>query len=192
MLAPVLKDGLSAYEIGDRIRALRLKKKIGLVALSGHTGLSAALLSKIERGRLFPTLPTLLRIALVFSVDLAYFFSAPREKPVVAVGRRRERLRFPERPGRDAAYEFESIDYGATERKTSTYVARFATPRASSPHAHDGAETIFVLTGTLAVQIGADEYVLAEGDSVYFDSSQPHTYRRAGRQACSAVVVTAP
>jgi transcriptional regulator with XRE-family HTH domain len=35
------------------------------------------LLSKLERGRLFPTLPTLLRIALVFSVGLDYFFAGP-------------------------------------------------------------------------------------------------------------------
>ena len=60
MLSKTLQDGLSDYRIGDTIRTLRLKKKIGLVELGTHTGLSPALLSKIERGRLFPTLPTLL------------------------------------------------------------------------------------------------------------------------------------
>jgi len=34
--------------------------------------------------------------------------------------------------------------------------------------------------------------VLDEGDALYFDSSVPHTYRREGRGACSAVVVVAP
>jgi transcriptional regulator with XRE-family HTH domain len=47
---------------------------MGLVELGKHTGLSAAMLSKLERGKLFPTLPTLLRIALVFGVGLEYFF----------------------------------------------------------------------------------------------------------------------
>jgi len=57
MLSKTLQDGLADYAIGTRIRTLRLKKKIGLVELGKHTGLSPALLSKIERGRMFPTLP---------------------------------------------------------------------------------------------------------------------------------------
>src|SRR6187399_3242590 len=112
MISKTLQDGLNDYEIGAKIRALRLKKKIGLVDLGKHTGLSAALLSKVERGRLFPTLPTLLRIALVFGVGLDYFFAGSREKPVVGVVRHKDRLRFPEKPGaRDSAYEFESLDF---------------------------------------------------------------------------------
>src|SRR5688572_3351665 len=99
MLSATLQQGLSEYGIGAKIRALRLKKKMGLVELGQHTGLSPAMLSKIERGRLFPTLPTLLRIALVFSVGLEYFFAGAREKPVIAVVRKAERVRLPEQPG---------------------------------------------------------------------------------------------
>src|SRR5438045_5289632 len=107
MLSATLKDGLNEYAVGPKIRALRLKKKMGLVELGRHTGLSPAMLSKIERGQLFPTLPTLLRIALVFSVGLDYFFSGARDTPVAAVVRRKDRIRFREKPDdRDAAYEF--------------------------------------------------------------------------------------
>ena len=42
--------------------------------LGEHTGLSAGLLSKIKRGQLIPTLPTLLKIAQVFGVGLENFF----------------------------------------------------------------------------------------------------------------------
>src|SRR4249920_2614493 len=104
MLTPTLRKGLGDYAIGERVRVLRLKKKIGLVELGQHTGLSPALLSKIERGRLFPTLPTLLRIALVFGVGLEFFFSGSRDKPLLAIVRKAERNRLPERPGtRDVA-----------------------------------------------------------------------------------------
>src|SRR6186713_3645471 len=114
MLSKTLQDGLNDYRIGATIRTLRLKKKIGLVDLGKHTGLSPALLSKIERGRLFPTLPTLLRIALVFGVGLEFFFAGARDKPLVAVVRRKERVRLPERPqARDSAFHFESLDFPA-------------------------------------------------------------------------------
>ena len=107
MLSKTLQDGLSDYRIGDKIRTLRLKKKMGLVELGKHTGLSPALLSKIERGRLFPTLPTLLRIALVFGVGLEFFIAGARENPLVAVVRKDQRVQLPDRPGaRDVTYRF--------------------------------------------------------------------------------------
>ena len=95
MLSTTLQDGLNDYAIGEKLRTLRLKKKMGLVELGKHTGLSPALLSKIERGRLFPTLPTLLRIALVFGVGLEFFFAGARDKPLVAVVRKGNRVQLP-------------------------------------------------------------------------------------------------
>ena len=76
MLSPSLSRDLAGYGIGDTLRALRLRRKLGLVELGRHSGLSPAMLSKLERGRLFPTLPTLLRIAMVFGVGLDHFFGA--------------------------------------------------------------------------------------------------------------------
>jgi transcriptional regulator with XRE-family HTH domain len=194
MLSATLDSGLRGYDIGGKLRQLRLKKKMGLVELGRHTGLSPAMLSKIERGRLYPTLPTLLRIALVFSVGLEFFFAGAREKPVVAVVRKAERVQLPERPGaRHVAYQFESLDYPASERRFNSYYAEFS-PASSDdlrPHAHPGAEFIYVLNGTLHVHLGEDEHRLDAGDSIYFDSSVPHAYRRGGTRTCSALVVTA-
>jgi transcriptional regulator with XRE-family HTH domain len=195
MLSPTLQDGLAAYAIGAKLRALRLKKKMGLVELGGHTGLSPAMLSKIERGRLFPTLPTLLRIALVFSVGLDYFFADTREQPLFAVVRKADRVRLPERPEEaGSAYHFESLDYPAVERRFNSYLAEFlpAPDAKVRKHAHPGVEFIYVLEGKLSVHVEDEEHVLAEGDSVYFDCSVLHGYRRSGGRACRAIVVTAP
>lgn len=193
MLSPTLREGLKAYAIGPKIRAIRLKKKIGLVELSRHTGLSPAMLSKIERGQLFPTLPTLLRIALVFSVGLDFFFSGSREKPVVGVVRHKDRLRFPEKPGaRDSAYEFESLDFPAVERRLNAYYVEFLpVPREKLRlHQHVGGEFVYVLGGTLCLRIAEEEHTLDARDSIYFDSSTPHGYRRTGAKTCTAIVVT--
>ena len=193
MLTSTLRDGLDAYAIGPKLRGLRLKKKMGLVELGKHTSLSPAMLSKIERGRLFPTLPTLLRIALVFGVGLDYFFVGAREKPVIGIVRRRERLRFPDRPGvREPAFHFESLDFAAVERRFNAFVADFpAVPlERLRVHQHPGGEFIYVLRGSLSLHINGEEHVLEAEDSVYFDSSVPHGYRRHGVRTCQAVVVT--
>jgi transcriptional regulator with XRE-family HTH domain len=193
MLSATLNAGLKGYGIGAKIRALRLKKKMGLVELGKHTGLSPAMLSKIERGRLYPTLPTLLRIALVFSVGLEFFFAGAREKPLVAVVRKAERVRLPDAAGAGLpAYHFESLDFPATERRFNAYYAEFlpATTEKPRPHAHPGSEFIYAVAGSLTVAIDGEEHTLAAGDSMYFDSSLLHTYRRHGARPCSAVVVT--
>lgn len=193
MLSPTLTEGLERYEIGPKLRALRLRKKMGLVQLGKHTGLSPALLSKVERGRLFPTLPTLLRISLVFGVGLEHFFNEAREKPVVAVVRKADRVRLPERgEGERSAYAFECLDYPATERKLNGYYVEFEPADSSpfEPHVHPGAEILYVLRGALTVTYEGEDHLLHEGDSMYFDSSRPHSYTRHGHMPCSAVVVT--
>ena len=194
MLSRTLQDGLSGYRIGEKLRALRLKKKMGLVVLGSHTGLSPAMLSKIERGRLFPTLPTLLRIALVFSVGLEFFFARTEDAPLFAVVRKADRVRLPERAGAGGnAYFFESLDFPALERRFNTYLAEFLPVTADKVrrHEHPGVEFLYVLEGTLSLHVREEEHQLKAGDSVYFDCTVAHGYRRSGGRACRAVVVTA-
>ncbi len=190
MLSQTLTSELGRYKIGARIKALRLSKKLGLVQLSAHTGLSTAMLSKIERGQLFPTLPTLLRIALVFGVDLDHFFSKAGHR--VAITRKGERIPFPMPPmGAATAYSFESLDYPLPERRMEAFLAEFPINGVpSEPHEHGSEEFLYVLAGAIGVTINAEETVLAEGDAISFASDVPHSYRRLGKEPCRALVVT--
>jgi transcriptional regulator with XRE-family HTH domain len=194
MLSETLATGLKHYKIGPKIRALRLKKKLGLVQLGEHTGLSPGMLSKIERGALFPTLPTLLRIALVFGVGLEHFFIESKDRPTVAVIRKRDRLRLPDRPDEpQPSYLFESLDFPVTDRKMEAFLAEFPMKsKPSKPHRHQGAELIYVINGELGVDVDGEDVTLDAGDAMYFDPSAPHSYRREGRSSCSAVVVVVP
>jgi transcriptional regulator with XRE-family HTH domain len=193
MLSKTLSDGLKNYRIGEKLHELRLSKKLGLTELGRHTGLSPALLSKIERGRLFPTLPTLLRTAMVFNVGLDFFFSEERRRPLIAFVRAGERLQFPDVPdGKPAGYVFECLDFAATERKFNSYFAKFypAKPGQVRQHQHMGVEFIYIIRGKLGLLMGEEEHVLAADDSVYFDASAPHGYRRIGSRECCGFVVT--
>jgi transcriptional regulator with XRE-family HTH domain len=195
MLTTTLTKQLEQYGIAEKLRGLRLKKKMGLVELGKHTGLSPAMLSKVERGKLFPTLPTLVRIAMVFGVGLEYFFSDDRQRHVLGIVRRAERKRFPERAdGKDNSFFFESLDFAAVERKLNAYSAEFCSIARGKPkpHHHAGVEFLTVVRGKLEMHIGPQEHTLERGDSIYFDSSIPHTYRRASGAPCSAIVVTVP
>ncbi len=68
---------LEAYCIGMKLRTLRTRKRLTLSRLSAETGLSTALLSKLETDRMIPTLSTLATIARVYGVGMSYFFTEP-------------------------------------------------------------------------------------------------------------------
>src|ERR1035441_6345496 len=97
--------------------------------------------------------------------------------------RKGERVRFPERPGTpDVQYYFECLDYRATERKLSAFLADFQEVPVEKlkPHQHAGVEFLYVIKGSLAIRIGSEEFVLEPEDSIYFDSAVLHSYRRIG------------
>lgn len=192
MLNETLVSGLERYRIGAKIKALRLKKQLGLAQLGAHSGLSPALLSKIERSQIFPTLPTLLRIALVFGVGLDHFFVESAERPLVAVVRKKDRLSLPDHPDKDKpSYFFESLNFPVSDAQLQAFFADF--PADAEPfdaHVHPGVEFLYVIKGKLVVTIADEDAELDAGDAIYFDSSAPHSYRLVGRHAASALVVT--
>jgi len=186
---------LSSYDIGPKLRRLRLRKKIALVDLGKHTGLSASMLSQLENGKLIPTLPTLARIAMVFDVGLDHFFADKSSKRTFSIVRAGERLRFPELP--DSAfptYFFEVLIFGSMQKAMSAYIVEFPRrePKDIHEHFHDGSEFVHVLEGTLAINYQSEEHVLGAGDSVYFDGSEPHSYCGLSDSPARAIVITVP
>lgn len=178
--------------MGAKVRRLRLRKKISLEELGRHTALSPALLSKLERGHVMPTLPTLLRIALVFGIGLEEFFLA--DGPGAVIVRAADRLRFPEaQDDEQSAYDFQSLDYSATGRQMNAYLAEFRrrdAERGVRLHAHEAAEFLYVVTGRLLVPVDGIDHVLSSGDSMYINPSIPHGYAREGDDPCTALIVT--
>ncbi len=191
----LIRHLLGSYDIGHKLRQLRLRKKIALVDLGKHTGLSASMLSQLENGKLIPTLPTLARIAMVFDVGMDFFFGEKRSKRIFSIVRANERFRFPELSDNPVpGYYFEVLAYGAVDKNISAYLAEFPKLEATevSKHSHDGAELIHVLHGVLAINYQSEEHVLETGDSVYFDSSEAHSYHGRSDSPAKAIVVTAP
>ena len=192
MESATIREGLKRYSIGEKLRRLRLRKSMGLVELSKHTGLSTALLSKLERDLMHPTLATLFRIAMVFSVDLDYFF-VPEPKPVLEIVRKGERMRFPDTPDeKKTCYHFESLDFPVPQRALNSYLAEFEPVEMKDNrfHQHPGIELLYLISGKLELHTETASYALSEGDAVYFDSTAPHCYRRVGAKRTTALVVT--
>ncbi len=188
-----IRRALANYDLGTKLRQLRLRKKIALVDLGKHTGLSASMLSQLENGKLVPTLPTLARIAMVFDVGLDHFFADQRAHRTFSIVRADERLRFPDRADSPTpGYFFECLTFGATEKSMSAYLAEFPIHDAKDArsHFHSGAEFVYVVSGQLAINYQMEDHLLGPGDSVYFDASEPHSYTGKSEEGTKAIVVT--
>ena len=162
---------LASYELGTKLKHLRLRKKIGLVDLGKHTGLSASMLSQLENGKLVPTLATLARIAMVFDVGIDHFFSDRKKKSLFSIVRAVERMRFPERAGAPhPTYFFECLAFSSQEKSLQAYYSEFLPkgPNEVTDHIHEGAEFIYVLEGTLMIRYLDEEEALGEGGQCVF------------------------
>ena len=184
---------IAEKRIGQRIRALRLKKSMGLVELGNHTGLSASFLSQLETGRVVPTLRNLARIAMVFSKDLTYFFQSEPQtlfRPHLA----KDRIRLPQTGVDEPMYFFESLGFQVPDRQMDPYLAEFQPKPGKKPrtHHHAGCEFLYVLEGRLTVQHGDVEQEFGPGDAVYFDAATLHSYTCTSETPATAIIVTLP
>jgi len=161
---------------GAEIRTLRKARGLSLSELSGQTGLSVGYLSQIERNRSNPSVKALTAIAQALGVTVGWFFSGgasgPHEERGVVVRRdNRRRIIF-----RDSFVDY--LLSPGLDGRIELLLSHFK-PGASTgePYTHRGEEAGLVLQGRLEVTVGARSFVLEEGDSFRFESSQPHSYR---------------
>lgn len=178
---------LEAYCIGMKLRALRSRKRLTLARLSADTGLSTALLSKLETDRMIPTLPTLATICRVYGVGLSHFFCEP-ERHTLSITRKAhlQSLGRGEEPVR-------AIPLHAPSRNIPLRVEMVEVSGAA-PFALDGAEGaacafLYVVEGRLQLNAGSMMEVLETGDCGYVDSSMPLAWSTMGKPRSRILVV---
>ena len=104
-------------------------------------------------------------------------------------------MQFPDRASNPRPdYTFECLAFASQEKSVNAYLAEFPKrkPGEQAEHRHEGAELFHVLEGAVAIHYDGEDYVLRQGDSVYFDPSEPHSYRGVSKTPAKAIVVTTP
>lgn len=174
--------------IGDRLRELRTARGMSLRVLAQQANVSPTLLSQIERGVTEPSLATLRRLAGVFGESVASLFSDP-SAPAVWISRPGERTTLGA-PHGQIRYERLTPGNGQLEVLHAT----LAPGEVSSEElwSHPSLECAYVVAGTLTVEFDRSSYTVAAGESVTFDSRQPHRYRNASPAPTEIVLAINP
>src|SRR6266545_1503952 len=169
---------MSDYNIGAKIKKLRLAKKMTLQAVAKETGFSPALISQIENNNVSPPIATLSKIAKFFDVKIGIFFTEDEEEYHYEMVRRKERKLIPRiisHSGTSQGYSYESLSFRKQNKKMEPFLLTVTEKAAEeNTYSHDGEEFLFIMNGTAELLLGDERIALNEGDCVYFDSSLKH------------------
>lgn len=180
-----------ATAVGPRVRALREAMGLSLRDLAERCGVSAPMLSQVERGETSPTLAVAAKIAAGLELTLSQLLRLD-EGQHVAVSRASGRRRY-ERGG----HRFEELTPPLPGQRADVSLHRLepgaATGGRSDPPMHEpgSRETAVVLAGTLALVVDGTRYELSQGDSVTFDADLPHHFENDGAEPTEFVAVIA-
>jgi transcriptional regulator with XRE-family HTH domain len=180
---------LEPYCIGVKLRLLRTQKKLTLSRLSVETGLSTALLSKLETDRMIPTLPTLASISRVYGVGLSYFFSEPSRHALSIT--RKAHL---EGEGRGQE-PVKTIPLNVVTKGTRLVAQIIEFPAAGATAAinafHETSAFLYVLDGQLELDAGGLHETMATGDCACVESQMELAWSAGGKERCRVVAVFA-
>jgi XRE family transcriptional regulator, regulator of sulfur utilization len=162
--------------VGPRVKALREAMGLSLRDLAERTGVSAPMLSQVERGDTSPTLTVAGRIAGGLELSLSQLLRLDEGEGVTVV-REHER-----RSGGSKRHAYEiltpPLPGQRAEVSVHTLKAHGATGGPGDPPMHEpgSRETAVVTAGTVTLEIAGQEYRLDAGDSVTFDADLPHHF----------------
>jgi transcriptional regulator with XRE-family HTH domain len=162
--------------IGVRIRAIREEKGGSLEHLSKLTGFDVAFLAGIEKGEIQPQLGSLIKLSKALDSAFGRLVSGPGDKlySITRKSERRAAARSTSQTGKKHLYSYKSLAPDVKGRHMEALVVQLLAATEKEMSVHDGEEFVFVLSGTVLLEIGAERFELEPGDSAYYLATTPH------------------
>ena len=182
-------EAADARNVGTRVKKLRTGQGLTLEALADLSGVSRAMISKLERGEKNPTLVVAAKVAQALRVGLTDLMGVAESRRAVIVIPKSSRMIF-----RDSETGFERQLLSPAFESRSVEFVRHVIPKGETsgelPPYKTGTEKFLVVEqGRLRIVIEGHDYVLNAGDSLYFEADTPHRFDNTGKGVCSYYLV---
>lgn len=165
--------------IGGLLKARRLEMKTTLQKVALESGLSAAFLSQVERGKATPSIVSLISIAKALHTDINYFIKAPPAKSMV------RRASEPEYLDLDSPVIYTRLDADIRNQRMNALIMEIP-PDTALPavHREEGEDFFYVLEGEVEQTIGDKMFVLSQGDCAHHNTQVDHSvWNKSGKSA---------
>ena len=169
------RDNSLELAIGHEVREFRKRHDMTVVDLARLAGLSPGMLSKIENGIASPSLATLRALSTALHVPVTAFFRRFEEHTDATFVRAGEGLVI-ERRGTRAGHQYRLLGHTVRNNvEVEPYLITLTEASEVFPlFQHGGVEFIYILDGEIRYRHGDKTYLMAPGDSLYFDADTPH------------------
>lgn len=167
---------LTSY-IGGKIKDLRKSRNLKLAVLADLTGISTAMLSKIENGRIYPTIPSLIQVLQALDTDLNEFFADLKDPDSSRdfVHLQRSDYRSIKKEEESVGFDYELILNKTIEKSSLEISLLTVSPQANRERVTtDGLEYLYLISGELTYELGEHTILLKKGDSLFFNGNLPH------------------
>ncbi|MFA6930515.1 MAG: XRE family transcriptional regulator [Lentisphaeria bacterium] len=183
-------------EVGEKIKNLRELREISIDELAQRCNMQPLQITKIEAGEVATSLTPLLKIARGLGVRLGTFLD-DAETPGPVLSRAQESSKTVRFAGTSdvKGLDFHPLAANKCDRNMEPFIIDVHPPFSSAFElsSHEGEEFIFVLEGSIEVAYGKEKYLVAKGDSIYYDSIIPHhVHAMENKTARILAVVYAP
>lgn len=160
--------------VAQRIRGIRTEKGLTLEEVARLTGFTKSLISKIENNKVSPPVSTLATIARALDVSLGDFFSSADSESIKIV-RRGERVDY-KAEDLSSGHNIQSLVSGFRRQRMEPLIITIDDPQnyQLKLYSHPGQEFILVIEGSMRYRYDNQEFVLNEGDCLYFDAQNCH------------------
>lgn len=181
-----------AEVLGSRLKYLRRMRSLTMNQLARRVGCSESMISKIETGRVAPSLSMLRRLTSALDVNMAMLFAERGSDGVVSrEGERPQVTTDPLRRGDGVTLE-RLVPHQQNSLLQANIHILAAGASTDGLITHAGEEMGYLLQGALELNVGGKTYVLKAGDSFHFRSELPHGYRNLGTEEARVVWVNTP
>lgn len=173
----------SRFDLGKRLKELRAKKGLSQTDLAKMVGVTPSTISQVESNHIYPSLPALIKMADVLSVEIASFFhdGAEERQRVVFSADEAVEVKLGDMPaGAVSAQLLSPVDL---DSKSEPYLIEI-TPKTSLPShffMHKGEEIGYVLAGRVQLKIKKAVHNARAGDVIFLASEMPTNWQNPGR-----------
>jgi transcriptional regulator with XRE-family HTH domain len=161
-----------SFNIGDRIRVLRITQKRTLQELADNCGMSKSMISKIENNRTMPSVGSLVKIAQSLGTTISNLMEQDGWAKAIATTRAEAESKLMRTEKGYSIFPYAS-EFHEKKMQPFLFVAKKGEVK-SHRLSHDGEEFIFIIDGEMKMKVGDAEYTLRKGDSLYFNTIQKH------------------
>lgn len=175
-------------ELGEKLKAIRVEKKMTLGEVAEKSSLTRSFISQIELNKTSPSIASLMKVASSLGVRLSDLFEEEHNREDVLTKKGKRETYY----NTKTQLTLEPLFTRRSEQKMEPLYLRFEPGGKTNVITRTGQEFVYIIKGKVKLILDRKEYIAEEGDSLCFKSSIPHSWENSWSETVEGIWVVIP